>query len=44
MGCKTPGTMEGGFMFVQGTIAAPIGEEFYAECPLFRLEDPPYIF
>jgi len=43
-GCDTPGTMEGGFMFVEGSIASPTGREFFADCPLFRLCDPGFIF
>ena len=43
-GCKTPGTMEGGFTFVEGSIAHPTGPDFFVRCPLFRLEQPEYMF
>ena len=39
-----PGTMEGGFTFVEGSIAAPTGPDFFVRCPLFRLEKPEYVF
>jgi hypothetical protein len=29
--------------WLESTIVVPTGSEFYADCPLFRLEDPPYI-
>lgn len=42
--CEVPGTMEGGFTFVEGSIARPTGPEFFVRCPLFRLERPEYVF
>lgn len=42
--CHVPGTMEGGFTFVEGSIARPTGPEFFVCCPLFRLERPEYVF
>jgi hypothetical protein len=49
LGCKTPGTMEGGFTFVEGSIANPttkngVPQEFFVRCPLFRLARPAYMF
>uniref|UniRef100_A0A7S0S907 ApaG domain-containing protein n=1 Tax=Mantoniella antarctica TaxID=81844 RepID=A0A7S0S907_9CHLO len=42
--CKLPGTMEGGFNFVEGSISQPTGPGFFVQCPLFRLEYPDYLF
>jgi uncharacterized protein affecting Mg2+/Co2+ transport len=38
------GFMEGGFVFVEGTLARPEGSSFTAVCPRFELRVPEYIF
>ena len=42
--CTTPGTMGGGFWFVEGAIESPIGEPFFVRCPTFKLEMAKYIY
>tara|TARA_B100000405_G_scaffold156873_2_gene109603 strand:+ start:67 stop:855 length:789 start_codon:yes stop_codon:yes gene_type:complete len=39
-----PGTMSGGFYFVEGTIERPTGSEFFAKCPYFMLTRPRFMF
>lgn len=38
------GFMEGHFVFVEGTIAHPIGPDFDVQCPRFHLCVPEYVF
>jgi len=39
-----PGTMSGGFYFVEGTMERPMGSEFFAKCPHFVLTRPRFMF
>ena len=39
-----PGTMSGGFYFVEGTMERPTGSEFFAKCPHFVLTRPRFMF
>ena len=36
--------MSGGFTFVEGTLNRPAGDEFFAECPAFTLENANFYF
>lgn len=41
---EATGSMEGGFGFVEGSLAAPVGEDFHVACALFRLDVPEVVF
>ncbi len=41
---ETKGSMEGDFLFVEGSIRTPTGPEWEVECPRFILEVPEFIY
>ena len=41
---EAAGSMEGSFGFVEGSLAAPVGEDFNVACARFKLDVPEIVF